>query len=128
MTKKSSTVSKTIKKLAAKEESAQIMVQVRQLAWTGQHAKAIELASQELSKSDWQSDASQADYQSALLDLRAESHLAQLNFEAAEKDVEQMERLAKAANKLGLKAQALIREAHLRAWQNRKEDTRRTAT
>ncbi|HLF74543.1 MAG TPA: GAF domain-containing protein [Anaerolineales bacterium] len=100
----------------------QTIARVRELAWTGQHAKAIELATEELSRPDRQSD-----LRMDLLDLRATSNLLQLNFEAAEKDVRQMERLAKTANKLALKAQALIRKAHLQAWQDREEDSQRTA-
>ncbi|HSL31384.1 MAG TPA: GAF domain-containing protein [Anaerolineales bacterium] len=39
-----------------------------------------------------------------------------------------MERLAKKGNKPALKAQALNQMAHLRAWQDREEETRQTAT
>src|SRR5919109_4346605 len=109
MTKKSSTVSKTIKKLAAKEENNQIIEQVRQLAWTGQHAKAIELATEALSKSDWQSDSSRADYQSALLDLRAESYIAQGNLDLAAKDAKAMVKVGR--NAIPTHAQALNRLA-----------------
>src|SRR6266487_1742722 len=138
MPKKSLAVGKAVKHGAGKKSSQQrrlehvqgsnvenqnVIDQVRQLAWTGQHAKAIELATQELSSSDLKPD-----IQMDLLDLRAQSYLALLNFDAAEKDIRQMERLAKVANKPALKAQALIRKAHLQAWQDREEDAKRTAT
>src|SRR5215207_5406383 len=116
---KTSPVRKTIK-----IDHSQIISRVRELAWTGQHAQAIDLASQELSKADWQSAPRQMD----LLDLRAESYIAQLNFDAAEKDVKQMERLAKVIDKPAWKAQALIRKAQLRAWQGKEDDRKRAAT
>ena len=98
-----------------------IVEQVRQLAWAGQHEQAIELATQALSLLKIK-PAEQMD----LLYLRSESNMLQLKYDAAEKDVLQMERLAKTSNKPALKAQALIRKAHLQAWLEREEDSQRT--
>src|ERR1044071_2284585 len=66
--KKSSAVKKAMKRLAGKKNrdplshkgtmpvvSGQIVEQVRQLAWAGQHTQAIELAPQALDLTDWQS-------------------------------------------------------------------------
>ena len=67
----------------------QIVEQVRQLAWTGQHAKAIDLATETLSppkiKHSEQMD---------LLDLRAESYIAQGQLDLAAKDAKEMAKLA----------------------------------
>ena len=117
---KTSPVRKAIKnqRLAS---SDQLIEQVRQLAWMGQHAKAIELATQALSAPKLK-PAEQMD----LLDLRAELHLALSNFDDAEQDVKQMERLTKMAGKPALKAQAFVRKAHLQTWQN-KGGAKRTA-
>ena len=127
MAVKSTSVNKTIKRVRRRKESGQqsasgdqIISRVQELAWAGQHAQAIELATQSMS-------GCQSDVLMDLLDLRAESYLVQLKYDTAEKDVKQMERLARAVNKPALKAQALVRKAHLRAWQDREEDTRRTA-
>lgn len=49
MTKKSSTVGKVIKKPAVLNNRGEIIEQARALAWTGQHAKAIDLVTQALS-------------------------------------------------------------------------------
>jgi hypothetical protein len=59
----------------------------------GQHAQAIELASQALSASKIK-PAEQMD----LLDLRVESYIAQANFDLAEKDAKAMVKLAKTAS------------------------------
>ena len=100
-----------------------IISRVRELAWAGQHSKAIELATEALGRLGLKPDV-----EMSLLDLRSESYLSQLKYELAEKDVRQMERLAKAAKQPALKAQALNQKAHLRAWQDKEEETRRTAT
>src|SRR5512134_2192733 len=108
MAKKSSSVSKAVKRGEGKKDSGepsavsdQTISRVRELAWMGKHAQAIDLATQALSASKIK-PIEQMD----LLDLRAESYLALLNFEAAEQDVKQMERLAKAASKPSLQSQA----------------------
>src|SRR5688500_8649707 len=108
MTKKSSTVSKTIKKTRVEEESGQIIAQVRQLAWAGQHAKAIELATETLNRSGLKPE-----IQMDLLDLRAESYIAQGKFNLAAKDVDTMIKLANAERMPALKAQALSKKAYV---------------
>ncbi|HLA08539.1 MAG TPA: hypothetical protein VJ022_13915, partial [Anaerolineales bacterium] len=97
MTKKSSSVSKAVKRGVGKKDSSQrsaisdqIISQVRELAWTGQHAQAIDIATQELSKAHYQS-APRMD----LLDLRAESCIAQGKLDLAAKDAKAMMKLAK---------------------------------
>ena len=125
---KSSSVNRAVKHGGKKKSngqqsaaSDQIISRVHELAWAGKHAEAIELASQTLSMSGLKPD-----LQMDLLDLRAESYLALLNVDAAEKDVKQMERIAKLENKPAFKARALIRKTHLRTWQQREEDRKRT--
>ena len=91
------------KRLSSEKTDRDIIERARLLAWTGQHAQAIELVTEELSKSDWsrstpkwgQSDSRKADYQSALLDLRAESYIAQGRLDLAAKDAKAMMKLAK---------------------------------
>jgi GAF domain-containing protein/CheY-like chemotaxis protein len=131
MTKKSSALGRAIKRESksgggshqrSTNESQNIVELVRELAWEGKHAQAIELATQALSRPKIK-PAEQMD----LLDLRAESHIYQLKHNLAEKDVLQMEKLAKAAKKPTLKAQALIRKAQMRAWQSKEEEALRTA-
>ena len=80
-----------------------IIERVRTLAWTGQHAQAIELASQALSASKIKPTE-----QMDLLDLRAESYIAHGKLDLAKKDAKAMGKLAKTAT---LKAQALNRLA-----------------
>ena len=105
MTKKSSTVSKSIKNPPVPKDNVQIIKQVRGLAWSGEHTQAIELASQELSASTLKL-AAQLD----LLDIRAESHIAQGKFDLAAKDANAMVKLAKSENPKSM-AQALNRKA-----------------
>ena len=87
MAKKTSPVNKTtpcgIEKKAGIQRSAisERVLGVRDLLWARQHAGAIDLATQGLSRSDRQSDPRQseprkAEYQSGRLDLRAESYMA----------------------------------------------------
>ena len=127
---KSSSVNKAVKHGRKKKSngqqpaaSDQSVSRVQELAWTGQHAQAIELATQTLNMSGLKPD-----LQMDLLDLRAESYFALLNVDAAEKDVKQMERIAKLENKPALKARALIRKTQLRTWQRREEDRTRTVS
>jgi GAF domain-containing protein/CheY-like chemotaxis protein/tetratricopeptide (TPR) repeat protein len=130
MAKKTPPVKKAVKGRrqgrSSRQQSAvsdQTVTRVRDLAWAGQHEKAIELATQELSRSGLQPD-----MHMDLLDLRAESYLVLLKYDAAEKETQRMEGLARTANEPALKAKALIRRAHLQAWQGREEDSQRTAT
>src|SRR5215204_5557594 len=98
MTKKSSSVNKAVKRGTKKKDgsqqsavSEQTISRVRELAWMGQHAQAIELATEPLSRSGLKPDT-----QMDLLDLRAESYIALLNLDAAEKDADAMMILANA--------------------------------
>src|SRR5262245_29873023 len=109
MAKKSSTVSKTIKKPAVQEDSGQVIEQVRALAWAGQHAQAIELASHVLGRGGQLSAPMMMD----LLDLRAESYIAQGKLDLALKDAKLMKKLAKTT---AHKGQALIRLARVQMW------------
>jgi len=121
-----STVRKVVKKVSGQrlavsnQQSAtsdQTIARVRELAWTGQHAHAIELASQ--SMSDWQSDLRPAE-QMDLLDLRAESYIAQGKLDLAAKDAKTMGKLAKSGQKskvASLQAQALNRQASSKCGQ-----------
>jgi hypothetical protein len=103
-----------------------LLTQARDLAWAGQHAKAIEICTQALaSKADWQSD---PQLQLDLLDTRAESYIAQLELDTAEKDAALMVKLAKAENKPALKAQALIRKGVVLWFQRKNESSIRTLT
>ena len=99
MAKKSSSVGKAIKnegqkmkdhRQALNAEGQSIIARARELAWMGQHAAAIELASQELSRSRLKRD-----LQMDLLDLRAESYIALGKLDRATKDAQAMMKLAR---------------------------------
>ncbi len=104
MAKKSSTVSRAIKNdrqqpTADKRKRSAVgglhllmenIARVRELAWTGQHAPAIDLATQALSAPKLK-PAEQMD----LLDLRAESYIAQGKLDLASKDAKAMMKIAK---------------------------------
>ena len=90
---KKSPVQKAIKKDSSQQStvSDQIISRARELAWMGQHTKAIELATQELiRKTDWQSASRIVD----LLDLRAESYLALGKPDLATRDTNTMVKIA----------------------------------
>ncbi|MGZ9220926.1 MAG: GAF domain-containing protein, partial [Anaerolineales bacterium] len=122
MTKKSLSVKKTVKRSGGRKRnhqppaiSRQTIEQVRQLAWMGQHAKAIELATEALSRSGLKSE-----IQMDLLDLRAESYIAEGKLDFAAKDANAMLKLAKGGQKSkveSLQAQALIRKGILQGSQ-----------
>jgi len=132
-----STVRKVVKKVSGQrlavsnQQSAtsdQTIARVRELAWTGQHAHAIELASQ--SMSDWQSDLRPAE-QMDLLDLRAESYIAQGKLDLAAKDAKTMGKLAKSGQKskvASLQAQALNRQALVQMRTGEQKQAVKTAT
>ena len=80
------------------------LTHIRQLAWTGQHAAAIDSATEALSTSDWQSDV-----RMSLLDLRAESYIALGKLDLAMKDAKAMGKIG--SKVAGLKVQALNRLA-----------------
>ena len=119
MTKKSSTVNTRIKnsgkqksqrtnKKATMRRSArqtvslskakinELLTQARDLAWAGQHAKAIELCTQALDAIGV-GNSRTAQIQMDLLDLRAESNDALLNIDALQTDAKIMMRIANAA-------------------------------
>jgi signal transduction histidine kinase len=86
-----------------------IMTRVHDLAWAGKHAQAIILASQELQKADLP-----LPQRMDLLDLRAESYIAEGKLQSALVDAGSMEELANEAAvgaDPGLIAQALNRKA-----------------
>src|SRR5215216_707920 len=90
-------------------DNAQTIVeQVHQLAWTGQHAQAVDLASQALSSSGLKPG-----IQMDLLDLRAESYIAQGKLDLAAKDAAAMFKIANAEKIPALQAQAFHRKAHV---------------
>jgi len=126
MAKKTSPVNNTVKKVgkqnhrvvrksnkqiigASKDRSDELLTKARDLAWKGQHAKAIEICTQALDAMG-NGNSRTAQSQMELLDLRAESYSAQLNLDAAEKDSILMMRIANAQTKPAFKAQALIRK------------------
>src|SRR5688572_13106108 len=104
MTGRSASAQKTVK--IPQLNIADSIARVRDLAWTGQHAQAIELASQTLVYSKIKPTE-----QMDLLDLRAESYIAQGALALAAKDAAAMVKLANAGKKPVFKAQALNRKA-----------------
>jgi hypothetical protein len=96
------------------DDGRMIIEQVHQLAWAGQHAQAIELATNELGKSRLKRD-----LQMDLLDLRAESYIAQGQLDLAMKDANVMSKLAKTAllkaKQLNLKSLVQMRMGDLKA-------------
>ena len=132
MTKKSSSVGRTIKRESKSRgesrqrlnlESRNIIERVRELAWTGQHTQAIELATQGLTQAKIK-PAEQMD----LLDLRAESYFAQLKIDAAKKDAASMMKLANVFKRPTLRAQALIRKGIMQGRQKNLGSAVRTLT
>src|SRR5215217_2970138 len=121
---KKSLVRKTIKKDSGQQVAVSdpTITRIRELAWTGQHAQAIELATQALDMADYQSAPRQMD----LLDLRAESYFALLILDAVEKDAVSMMQIAKAQGKPAYKAQALICKARVQDSRGREELAVRT--
>jgi tetratricopeptide (TPR) repeat protein len=88
-------------KASRADASGPIKARVSELAWTGHHAEAIEHASAALAKSDLSVE-SRLD----LLDLRAESFIAQGDLERASADADAMLQLAKGTGTAALNAQA----------------------
>ncbi len=152
MTRKSSAVNKAVKRSAGKPKAAtkqdkkrgaktvinlseerikELLTQARELAWTGQHVKAIDLCTQVLDAIG-KGNSRTAELQTHLLDTRAESNFALLNLDALQKDVNSMMRIANAAppsrkgKKLALKAQELIWKGVMYGHKNKIELTRKT--
>jgi len=105
MAGQSSSKHSNIKVSAGKDEKSKIVEQVSQLAWTGQHLKAVELATHRLDESKIK-----LSEQINLLDLRAESYIALGKLDLAAQDVKGMQAHAKT---FAQKAQVLIRKAIL---------------
>src|SRR5947207_351275 len=96
--------------------------QVRDLAWAGQHARAIDLATASLAATDL-SVPSRLD----LLDLRAESYIALGKLDLAGEDAAAMVELASRAKSPALKAQALNRRAIVQMRQGELKSAGKTA-
>jgi len=96
---------------------------VHDLAWTGQHALAIETATQALAAPKLKPGA-EMDW----LDLRAESHIALGQLEQAAADAARMVKLAKSAPQARLMAQALNRQALVQMRQGQLGAAVKTAT
>jgi GAF domain-containing protein/CheY-like chemotaxis protein len=94
----------------------EIIAQVRELVWTGQHAQAIELATQALAEIGTGGSPS-VPTQMELLDLRAESYIALGKFDLAAKEAAVMLKLANSEKTPALKAQALNRKVLLQMRQ-----------
>ncbi|MBL8103483.1 MAG: GAF domain-containing protein, partial [Anaerolineales bacterium] len=99
---------KTAKKISGQplSSSDQVIEQVRQLAWTGQHAAAIDSATQALS-----APKIKPTHQMDLLDLRSESYIAIGKLDLAMKDAKAMGKIGRTSKVKGLKVQALNRLA-----------------
>ena len=119
------------KQSSSVKTDSDIVERVRALAWAGQHAQAIGIASQELGRSDWSRSipkTGQSDLQMDLLDLRAESYIAQGKLDLATKDANAMMKLASMAKTNALKAQALIRKGVIQGFQKNHEKSINTLT
>ena len=108
MVKKTSPVNQTVNKARKQiirpsaEGINELLAQARELAWMGQHAKAIEICTQALDAVG-KSNSRTAQLQLDLLDRRAESDSALLNIDAAKKDAVLMMRTANTEKKPGSK-------------------------
>ena len=114
MANKSSSLGKGVrrknKSASVKLQSNEVLAQVRALVWKGQHLRAIELASEELSRVD-RAAGSSPGLQMDLLELRAESYISQGKLDLAAGDANTMLKLASGAKQktkmASLRAQAL---------------------
>lgn len=96
----------TANKKPTKPAVDELLARAREAAWNGNHAGAIDVATQALTAQKL-TPASQLDF----LDLRAESHIAQGKLKLAALDVAAMLDLANVNKKPNLKARALNRQA-----------------
>ncbi len=103
--------------------SLPVVDQIRDLAWAGQHAQAIELATTALATAG-----TNAALKLDLLDLRAESLVALGDTERAGADAATMLELARAAGDPAFRAQALNRQALVQMRSGRLPAAVRTAT
>ncbi|HEX8739008.1 MAG TPA: GAF domain-containing protein [Casimicrobiaceae bacterium] len=111
------------KRLTPSTSDAGPLQQVADLAWAGQHAKAIELATTALA-----APRLLAARKIELLDLRSESHLALGNLDAAEADAATMGELARTSRSPELAARAGNRMALVRIRRSALRDAVVTAT
>ncbi|HNO94798.1 MAG TPA: hypothetical protein PKJ84_11540, partial [Anaerolineales bacterium] len=104
----------TKKSGSSKSTLAPTLEQIRQLAWTGQHAAAIDSATGALTTLG-KGDSRVAPTQMSLLDLRAESYIAIGKLDLAMKDAKAMGKIAKSvgagSSRPTLQVQALNRLA-----------------
>ena len=96
--------------------------EIADLAWAGQHAKAIELATAALAGK------STSAQQLGFLDLRAESYIALGDLEHAGDDADAMAKIARSAKAPGSMAQALNRRALVQMRRRELEPAVATAT
>ncbi|MBL0345227.1 hypothetical protein [Candidatus Villigracilis affinis] len=94
------------KKIIKADDGRQTIDHIRQLAWTGQHAAAIDSATQALAAPKTRMRPAE---QMSLLDLRAESYIAIGKLDLAMKDAKAMMKMG--SKVAGLKVQALNRLA-----------------
>ncbi|MCC7118123.1 MAG: GAF domain-containing protein [Anaerolineales bacterium] len=104
--KEAAEVGKKSRRLQFSDSGHPSVERVRQLAWTGQHAAAVDSASKELSRSGLKPD-----LQMDLFDLRSESYIALGNLDLAMKDAKAMMKMGSKLQVAGLKVQALNRLA-----------------
>ena len=130
--KKSSNATRRGKKQSAKSSTVfskdklnELLAQARDLQWAGQHAKAIEICTQALDAIG-KGNSRTAQIQMDLLDTRAESYWASIDFSALKRDAKMMMQVANAVpsssnrKKLALRAQALIWEARVQGFLDNK--------
>ena len=113
-------MSTKMKPLNKKTSTSNLLSQVHSLAWDGKHKEAIDLASQELEKSGL-SPALQIN----LLDLRAESYMAQGKLDASQTDVDTMRELA--GEDPAHIAQALLQKAGIQMRRGDSQDAIKSA-
>jgi PAS domain S-box-containing protein len=112
-----------------KTKEGKIFNRIRDLAWAGKHSQAIELATNLLDAKK-----NTPGVQMDLLDLRAESYIAQGKFELASNDANMMIKLANAKpyssekKNAALKAQALNRKTFVQMLQGELNNALKTAT
>jgi GAF domain-containing protein/CheY-like chemotaxis protein/tetratricopeptide (TPR) repeat protein len=107
----------------SQEKPNELLTQARELAWAGQHSKAIEVCTRALTHSKIKPTE-----QMDLLDVRAESYIAQGKLDLAAQDAAAMVKIARTKAKPALMAQALIRKGGVQWAQNKNESATKTLT
>lgn len=100
----------------------ELLNEAKEAAWNGRHAHAITLCTQALTQADLP-----APIQLQLLDTRAESHIAQGEFEHAAADAQTMRDIAQRENEPAYTAQTLNRTALVQMRQGRLQEAVDTA-